>query len=459
MKPFDTIVKNGRLVIPFVGEREADIGIRDGVIAAISDDLPAAGGDEVIDAKGWHVFPGVVDPHTHMGTTLPYMEDFETESVSAAFGGVTTYFTTLKLDAFSDEVAPDAAVFHDIIGQIQGRASVDYCMTLFVSYDEQIDRMAYYHQECGVQSFKFSMTYKDRKISPGLDEGRMYRLMRSVGQMEAQPMPMVHCEVDEIIRVLIPEVQADGKEGLSAWNEARPNFTEEMAILKIAYLARLTGAPIYIVHVSSPEGVTLISDFQRQGVKITGETCLHYLALTTETPGVLAKINPPVRTAADRDALWEGLRSGVLTCVGTDHGAKRLEHKGDSIWSATPGFPGMEVFFPVFLTQALDRGFTPTRVAEIVAAQNARAFEIYPRKGTLAVGSDADLLVTDLRRKRVIHQSDLHTAGDFCVYEDFEVFGKPEITMLRGRKIVEDGRLIQSALGEHVPRFPGRLGG
>jgi dihydroorotase-like cyclic amidohydrolase len=272
--------------------------------------------------------------------------------------------------------------------------------------------------------------------------------------MERQPLPMVHCEVDEIIRILIPEVQKSGKEGLAAWNEARPNFSEELAILKIAYLARLTEAPIYIVHVSTPEGVDLISDYQRKGVRIIGETCLHYLTLTTDAPGVGAKINPPVRTAVDRDALWAGLRSGVLNCVGTDHGAKRLEHKGDSIWTATPGFPAMEVFFPLFLTQALNRGFSLTRIAEIISTQNARTFDIYPKKGTIAVGSDADLILTDMSQKNVIHAADLHTAGDFCIYENFEVIGKPKITMLRGQIIVKDGHLVCPSIGEYVPRFP-----
>ena len=164
------LIKNGNVVIPYVGIRQGDIGIKDGIIAAIAEAIDQSQSDEILDARGMFVFPGVIDPHTHMGATLPFMEDLESETISAAYGGVTTLLTTLKLDAFSDDAAPDENVFWDIVGKTNELSSIDYSFSIFVSHDQQIEKIPYYFEKCGIQSYKFSMTYKDRKISPGLDE-------------------------------------------------------------------------------------------------------------------------------------------------------------------------------------------------------------------------------------------------------------------------------------------------
>lgn len=454
MAKYELLIKNGTLVIPYVGIKRGEIGIHQGVIAAIADEIDPSQGDEIVDARGMFVFPGILDPHTHMGTTLPFMEDFETETISASYGGITTFLTTLKLDAFSEDTAPDEGVFWDIVSKIKGVSSIDYSFSIFISYDNQIEKMPYYFEKCGAQSFKFSMTYKDRKISPGLDDGKIYKLFRSIGAIENKPLPMVHAEADEIINIILPEVKQSGMEGLEAWNQARPNFTEEFAILKISYLSHLTGAPIYIVHISTEEGVDVISSYQRRGAPVIGETCLHYLVLTADRGGILAKMNPPVRTEKEKEALWEALKRGIITCVGTDHGAKRKEHKGDSIWKATPGFPGMETFFPLMLTEGLKRGIKVTHLSEILSANNARTFGLFPKKGTISIGSDADLVLVDMNKRVTLRAENLHSAADFTPYEGMEVMAWPTMTILRGKVIVQNDELIRKGQGEYIPRYP-----
>jgi len=334
-------------------------------------------------------------------------------------------------------------------------SSIDYSFTIFISYDNQIEKIPYYFEKCGVQSYKFSMTYKDRKISPGLDDGSIYKLLRSIGAMENQPIPMVHAEADEIINVILPEIRDSGMKDLTAWNQARPNFTEELAILKMAYLSKLTGATIYIVHVSTEEGINVISSYQREGAHVIGETCLHYLTLTVDRGGILAKMNPPVRNDKDREALWDALKRGIITCIGTDHGAKKKEHKGDSIWKATPGFPGMETFFPLMVTEGIKRGITLTSISEFLSANNARTFGLFPKKGTISIGSDADLVLVDMGKMVTLHAENLHSASDFTPYEGMEVRAWPITTILRGKIIIKENELVNKGQGEYIPRYPG----
>ncbi len=454
MAKHEILIKNGNLVIPYIGIKRGDIGIADGTIITIADEIAPSRGLEIIDAREKFVFPGVVDPHTHMGSTFPFMEDFESETISAAYGGVTTFLTTLKLDAFSEKTAPNEEVFWDIVKKINGLSSIDYSFSIFISYDDQIEKIPYYFEKCGAQSYKFSMTYKNRKISPGLDDGRIYKILKKIATMENKPLPLVHAEADEIINIILPEVRESGMEGLKGWNNARPNFTEEFAILKMAYLSKLTGTPIYIVHVSTEEGVNVISSYQQKGAQIIGETCVHYLVLTVDREGTLAKMNPPVRTEKDREALWDALRKRVITCVGTDHGARKKEHKGSSIWQAALGWPSMEIFFPLMVTEGVKRGIKLTTISEIISANNAQTFGLFPKKGTVSIGSDADLVIVDMNKNVTLKAENLHSAGDFTPYEDMEVTAWPVTTILRGQVIVRDNELINKGLGEFVPRFP-----
>ncbi len=455
MAKYEMLIKNGNLVIPHVGIKKGDIGINKGVIAAIADEIDQSQCEEPVDAGGVFVFPGVVDPHSHMGSMFPFLEDFESETISAAYGGVTTLLTTLKFDAFSEDTAPDENVFWDIVDKIKGLPSIDYSFHIFISYDNQFEKIPYYFEKCGAQSYKFSMSYKDRKISPGLeDDGKIYKLLRVIGSLKNKPLPMVHAEADEIINILIPEVREKGIEELVAWNQARPNFTEELAIIKIAYLSKLTGSPIYVVHVSTEEGVNVLSSYQKEGLNIIGETCIHYLALTEDRGGVLAKINPPLRTEKDKEALWDALKRGVITCVGTDHGAKKKEHKGDNIWKAAPGFPGIETLFPLMLTEGIRHGLTVSQISEILSANNARTFGLFPKKGTINIGSDADLVLVDMNKTVTLRSENLHTTGDFTPYEGMEVTAWPMTTILRGKVIIKNNELINKGHGEFVPRYP-----
>lgn len=450
---FDSVIKGGNLVIPYHGIVQADIGIRQGRIAALAQEIGPSAGEIVVDAHGLHVFPGFVDPHTHMGNYLPFLDDFRTETISAAAGGVTTLLAHLKLDQF----APDGSYFDimdDILARLDGVPSIDVSFHCHIPGMKQALEASRCYSELGLQSFKFFTAYKGRKIAPGIDDGTIFVLLRHIASDAPGALPMMHPETDEILQVLTSEVRSNDRQGLAAWDDARPPFVEAQALLRILYLAEQLRCPLYVVHISSADALEVLKAYQAKGLHVIGETCVHYLSLTTDLPGTAAKINPPVRTRPHVDALWRGIESGVISCLGTDHGAKPFSMKGEDIWEAALGFPGVETSLPVILTEAMRRGVSPVRIAEIASANPARAFELSPRKGHIALGTDADLVLVDLAADRVIHAVDLHSAADFTPYEGMRVSAWPVTTILRGKVIFDRGELIAPGTGLFLRRYP-----
>lgn len=454
---FDTVIKGGTLVIPYQGMTPGDVGIREGRIAALAQEIPAAQGEGIIDARGLYVFPGFVDPHTHMGNYLPFLEDFRTETISAAAGGVTTLLALLKLDQF----APGGSYFDildDILAKLVGIPSIDFSFHCHISSMKQALEASRCHAELGLQSFKMFTTYKGRKVAPGIDDGTIYALLRHIAQDAPGALPMLHPETDEIAQLLMGEVRAGGHQGLVAWDDARPPFIEAHALLRILFLVERLGCPLYAVHLTSADALDVLMAYQAKGLPVIGETCTRYLTLTTELPGTLAKAGPPVRSRSHVEALWRGIRLGAITCLGTDHSVKPLRVKGEDIWTATTGFAEIETSLTVVLTEALRRGISPVKIAEIAAANPARAFGLAPQKGHLALGADADLVLVDLAADRVIRAAELHSAADFTPYEGLRVKVWPMVTLLRGQLVFDHGKLITSGAGVFLRRYPPRNG-
>jgi dihydroorotase-like cyclic amidohydrolase len=450
---FDTVIKGGTLVIPYQGLIPGDVGIREGRIAALAEAIPSAQAGAVIDARNLHVFPGFVDPHTHMGNYLPFVEDFRTETISAAAGGVTTLLALLKLDQF----APGGSyldIIDDIEAKLAGVPSIDFSFHCHVPGMKQALEASRCHAERGLQSFKFFTAYKGRKVAAGIDDGTIFALLRHLVTAAPGALAMIHPETDEIVRVLTDDVRSSGRQGLAAWDEARPPLVEAQALLRIVYLVERLGCPLYVVHVSSADALDVLTAYQAKGLPVIGETCTHYLSLTTDLPGTAAKVNPPIRSRSHVEALWRGIQAGALTCLGSDHGAKPFSMKGDDIWEAVLAFPGLETSLPVVLTEASRRGVSPVKVAEIAAANPARAFGLASRKGHLAPGADADLVLVDLAADRVIRAAELHSAADFTPFEGRRVTAWPLTTILRGQVVFDRGRLVTAGTGQFLRRFP-----
>jgi dihydropyrimidinase len=452
---FDIVIKGGILVIPYYGIVQADIGVCHGRIAALAEEIAVSSGEVVVDARGLHVFPGFVDPHTHMGNYLPFFDDFRTETISAAAGGVTTLLAHLKLDQF----APGGSYFdimNEILVKLEGVPSVDVSFHCHIPGMRQALEASRCHSELGLQSFKFFTAYKGRKIAPGIDDGIIFALLRHIALEAPDALPMVHPEADEILQVLTSEVQREGRQGLPAWDAARPPLVEAQALLRVLYLVEQIRCPLYVVHVSSADALEVLRAYQAKGLQVIGETCVHYISLTTDLPGTAAKVNPPVRTRPHVEALWKGIESGAISCLGTDHGAKPFSMKGEDIWRAALGFPGMETSLAIVLTEALRRGVSLVKIAEIAAANPARVFGLSPKKGQIAVGADADLVLVDLTADRIIHATDLHSAADFTPYEGMRVTAWPVTTILRGKVIFDRGALVAPSTGLFLKRYPSR---
>jgi dihydroorotase-like cyclic amidohydrolase len=465
MPDYDLVVTNGSVVLP--GDRviRADIGIRGETIACIADRLDAPA-TKAVDAAGKHVFPGFIDPHVHIGLWVPFYEDLVTESRGAAAGGITTMMITMgglnklhELDPTGALAAtPDTPVrYADLVPRmargVEGRSTVDFTLRCILGGKDHIDEMEACYR-LGIPSFKFFMTFKNRPDVRGLDDGLMYHALRTNAKMNPAPILQAHCENDELVALTTEEVKKSGMQGLRAWNAARPILAEEEAIARICRLARRTGSSIYIVHVTCAAGVEVIAEEQRKGTRVVGETCVHYLGLTDEMDGVVGKASPPLRTRRDVDALWAAIQDGVITCVGTDHVSRRMEKKEGDIWAAVAAWPEMEVLMPAMITHALEREIPMTTVAQACATNSARVFGLFPKKGVIAVGSDADLVVTDLQERRTVEAKTFYSASKFCPYDEMTLVGWPQTTILRGRVVFDRGTFAAPG-GQWIRVTPG----
>jgi dihydroorotase-like cyclic amidohydrolase len=284
--------------------------------------------------------------------------------------------------------------------------------------------------------------------------------LKKIGETCPPPLALVHAEADDIIKWTTQLSMEKGFSGLRAWDAARPDFTEDMAIMRVAYLARKTNAPVYIVHLSSALGLETIRNEKRLGTKIIAETCPQYLSLnyeeTNEEQETFGKVAPPIRSKKDVEALWEGIKDGTISCIGTDHSAKPKQAKTKDVWKSILGIPGMETMLPVVITEAMKRNIPLTKISELCSYNVARIFQLLPHKGTIAPGTDADLVIVDLEKEIEIKAENLHSVSGFTPFEGKKVRGWPVLTMLGGKVIYENGSFLEKGLGKFVSRFPNK---
>lgn len=438
---FDTLVLNG-LVVANGRIVRADIGIRGEKIAAVilpergteSNTLPSA--TRSIDAAGKYIFPGIIDAHVHP----IYLDDKYDTSVSAAFGGVTTMIHYAYARPGQSLLPTLVAFIED--GVKNSMLDLGVHAGLFDVANQIQDVPAAF--DLGVTTFKVFMTYA--KLKWMTDDYWMTALMDVVGQHKG--LVHVHCEnglATDYLEDKYNRAELDSKKLFTAM---RPALLEAEATNRAISIAQVMGCAVYIVHNSAAENLEPLRRAQQNGWRVIGETCPHYLALTDETTqrlGSVAKIGPPLRSAHDNVAMWQGLAEGTLTTIGSDHAPKE---KLPDFFESQYGAPHIETMLPVCYHFGVNAGRIP--LPALVAAMSetpAKTFGLYPRKGAIQVGSDADLVIFDPTKTWTISNANQHSRAGFTLYEGQSVTGAVELTMQRGRILVENGTLTNLERG------------
>jgi dihydropyrimidinase len=461
MQPFDTVIRGGT-VVNADGTARADIGISGGRIAAIGDDIGPA--RETIDASDRLVFPGGIDSHVHLaqpsGPGIVMADDFESGTRSAAFGG-NTLVMPFCIQEKGKSLRTALTEYH---AKAKGKCYVDTSFHLVISdpTDSVLGQELPAVVADGYTSFKVFMTYEALKLSD-------YEMLEVLAvARETGALVMIHAENDDAIRFLTHRLERAGHTSPYHHAVSRPVPVEREATHRAISLAELLDVPIMIVHVSNGEAMEEIARAQARGLKIHGETCPQYLVLkASDLRGMdmeAAKLvcSPPPRDAAAQAACWDGLQRGVFSVFSSDHCPFRYaDEQGKSTPKGRDGFryvpngiPGVETRLPILFSEGVKKGrISLEQFAAFSSANHAKTYGLYPKKGAIAVGSDADIAIWDPERKVRISHTLLHDACDYTPYEGIEVTGWPVLTMLRGRVVVRDGELVGDKIfGEHLGR-------
>jgi dihydropyrimidinase/allantoinase len=473
MARFDVVVTGGTLIVPFVGEVQADVGITHGRIAAIADGLGPRDADDAIDARGKVVLPGGVDTHFHLGIYRDLTEDTESETTSSLAGGVTTVVSYFRTGShYLGKSGPYREIFPEVLRRVEGHAKVDFGFHLAPMTSEHIEEIPWLVAEMGVTSFKYYMFYKGLNLAADsrdaraytmaeeYDLGHLFEIMEAVAAANAASPARVslslHCEQAELLRVFIERAKRDPSvSGLAEYAAARPPLTERLSIEEAGVLADHTRVGVNFLHLSSALALETAHDVRsRYGLDANLETTVHHLALAHDgLTGLGGKVNPPIRTREDNEALWRSLADGRIGTVASDHACCMESSKGDDLWPALPGFGGTALLYPVLLSEGHHkRGIGLDRIAQVASAVPARTFGLFPRKGTIAVGSDADLAIVDLDLEQVVTPEICLSAQDHTPFAGVRVRGWPVATLVRGATMLRDGEAAKDWPGVYLRR-------
>lgn len=465
----DLVIKNGWIVSPRE-TRFASIAIEGHRILKIgaATDMPRA--KDEIDADGRYIIPGLVDMHVHYGITgkqMPYWKriarDIEEETLGAAYGGMTTHYPML---AEPDAYAP---VVKELINYTDNHSYINTSFTVIVQGEQHIEEMPTLHK-MGVSTFKhFFNPYKNEVFDTltfrPVDEGELLRSLETIRGLGAPAVAMVHAEDCSLYEHFDKRARAAGLNGLEGWAAARPNICEYSRVELACMIALEAHAPIHFVHMSCGESVEILQRYQARGLNVSAEVVTANISSTYEdgkSIGVWGKFCPPIRGPKELERLWEGMRAGAIQHIATDHcGYQRSEKEGKSgqfgsIWEAIPGISnGQEHMLPAAITYGVKTGrISMQQLVALCCENNAKRFGIYPRKGLLAEGCDADIAIVDLNRERKVDENFYHGRGrDHSLFWGRTLAGYVTDTIVRGRPVIRDGKVAgRPGTGKYVPQ-------
>lgn len=461
MTSLDLIIKGGT-VATASDTFTCDVGVRDGRIVALGEALGAA--TDVIDAKGHLVLPGGIDSHVHIsqpsGPGIVMADDFESGTRSAAFGG-NTLVMPFCIQPKGESLRAALTAYHALAAD---QCYIDVSFHLIISdpsptlLGQELPALV----NDGYTSFKVFMTYQDLALS----DFQMLEVFQTARETGA--LVMVHAENYDAIRFLTDRLERAGKTAPHFHATSRPIPVEREATHRAISLAELIDVPVMIVHVSNGEAMEEIRRAQSRGLKVMGETCPQYLVLTEKDleglnmEGAKYVCSPPPRDAASQEACWRGLESGIFQTFSSDHCPFRyddpqgkLTPNGRTSFRWVPnGIPGVETRLPILFSEGVVKGrITLNQFVAYTSTNHAKIYGLSPRKGTIAVGADADIAIWDPKRKLRITASALHQGSDYTPFEGLEVTGWPVTTIVRGRPVVRDGTLVGAKThGQHLTR-------
>ncbi len=456
---FDAVIINGKIATAS-DTYEAEIGISGEKIAAIAKELPRDHA-RILDAAGKYVFPGGIDVHTHLdmpfgGTTSA--DDFETGTRAAAFGGTTTIIDF----AVQGKGQALHTAIESWMKKAESKAVIDYGFHCIITDlpDARLEEIRQLVSE-GVTSFKLFMAYPGALM---VDDATIFKALQVASRSGA--LVCMHAENGPAIDVLVKQALAAGNTAPKYHVLTRPPVAEAEATGRAIALAEMAGAPIYIVHLTCDEALQKVHAARDRGLPAYAETCPQYLYLSIENfdvpgfEGAKYVFTPPLRSKQNQEKLWHGLKTGVLQAVSTDHcpfNFKGQKEMGLADFTKIPnGGPGIEHRLSLVYSGGVAAGrFSVNRFVELVSTAPARLFGLYPRKGTIAVGSDADLVIFDPRRQHTISANRHHMRVDYSMYEGVTVSGMPDVVLARGRVLVENGAFHGKAgAGNFLRRQP-----
>lgn len=462
MAEIDLRLAGGSVLLPDGAFHDVDVLVSGGCIAGVTAPGAGAAARDTVSVNGLTVLPGACDVHIHLGhgsdISRPRVaSDAASETGAAATGGVTTVIPYV--------MSPDPylPVFDELQGITEAGARVDFGFHFVIATDAQLAELPQLIAK-GAPTAKLFMNIRgsegERLGLPGTDDGFLFRLLECLHDHGGMLCP--HPENIEVAWILRDRVLADDPEGaggLASWNATRPGFVEADALQRACYFGRVTDTPVYGVHTSSAEALAAAVAQRNAGARVTIETCVHYLTHdTTSAVGVIGKVNPPLRTPEDREALWQGIAAGEIDTIATDHIHRPVSSKDGGIWKAQPGFPGLDAFLPALFTEGHHRrGIPLARLARMVTSAPARAMGLAPAKGAIVPGADADFAILDMNAPWTVEKASLATDAGYSIYEGHEMACRVRHALVRGRFAVRDGALQDDAVGtgRYVPRALG----
>src|SRR5277367_5413821 len=444
---FDTVIRNGT-VVTATDTYASDVGILDGKITAIGQALPIENAGKTIGAAGMLVMPGGIDVHTHLdmpfaGTTSA--DDFESGTIAAAFGGTTTLIDF----AIQQKGHSLRQAFETWMKKADRKAAIDYAFHCIITDlgASQLEEMGALIHE-GVSSFKLFMAY------PGVlmvDDATIFRAMTQAAKYGG--LICMHAENGGVIDVIVQKALAEGKRSPKYHALTRPTSTEGEATSRAIALAEMAGAPVYIVHLSCNDALEKVREARDRGVPAYAETCPQYLYLSLENmdapgfEGAKYVFTPPLREKWHQEKLWHGLARDTLQVVSTDHCPfcfKEQKEMGKDDFTKIPnGGPGIEHRLSLIYSGGVHGGkFSANRFVQLVSTAPAKLFGLYPRKGTIAAGSDADLVIFDPNEEQVISVKTHHMRVDYSMFEGIQIKGVPKTVLSRGRPVIDAGQFV-----------------